>query len=169
MCTDDDITEADFDFLSDEFSVSIDSNNNVQFYKNDEELSYGVSEWSDLFLVMKDSVENIPAVYGAYIDHDYILTLGVYPEYEDVQTYTLTDFYGDLDDDEVITVQDAFYCLKACAEIAAGNDDGLTVVQRTIADVNSDGEITIQDAYTIQRYFANLSAGHEIGWENLID
>ncbi|MCC8110153.1 MAG: dockerin type I repeat-containing protein [Ruminococcus sp.] len=81
----------------------------------------------------------------------------------------ITSLYGDMDGDEEVTVQDAYTCMCAFAEVSAGNDDGLTDSQRTATDVDGDGEITMQDAYLIQMYAANFAAGKDVTWENILE
>jgi len=74
-----------------------------------------------------------------------------------------------MDGDKEVTVQDAYTCMCAFAEVSAGNDDGLTDSQRTAADVDGDGKITMQDAYLIQMYAANVAAGKDVTWENILE
>ncbi len=76
--------------------------------------------------------------------------------------------FADLDGDDAITISDAFLCLTAYANSAAGNDDGLTEAQREAADVDGDGSITIMDASYILQFYAQTAAGNNPTWEDII-
>ncbi len=75
---------------------------------------------------------------------------------------------GVLDGDSAISITDAFLCLQAYANQAAGNGLSLTDAQKTAADVDGDGSITIMDAAYILQYYAGNAAGNDVTWDNLI-
>ncbi len=75
---------------------------------------------------------------------------------------------ADLDGDDAITISDAFFCLTAYANSAAGNDDGLTEAQREAADVDGDGNITIMDASYILQFYAQTAAGNSPTWTEIL-
>ncbi len=76
---------------------------------------------------------------------------------------------GDLNADNQITIQDAADCLNAYANVAVGNESGLTEAQEVAADIDEDGAVTILDAYYILRYYAEHAVGNDITWEELIE
>ena len=70
------------------------------------------------------------------------------------ETYIL----GDVDFDEEVSVMDATFVQRACAQIIA-----LEGKSAKAADVDGDGEISVMDATAIQRYKAQLGNNYGIG------
>ncbi|MCD7958800.1 MAG: dockerin type I repeat-containing protein [Ruminococcus sp.] len=74
---------------------------------------------------------------------------------------------GDIDNNGVVNVQDAYAVMVEYSNIAAGLEPAFTDVQNTAADINLDGDITVQDAYLIQVYTANIAAGNDVTWDDV--
>lgn len=76
--------------------------------------------------------------------------------------------YGNLDDNNEISVDDASIVLDMYAKTAAGLNIDTTLNQKASADVNRDGEINVDDASVILSYYAKNAAGMPTTWEELI-
>ena len=76
--------------------------------------------------------------------------------------------YGNLDDNNEISVDDASIVLDMYAKTAAGLNTNTTLNQKASADVNRDGEINVDDASVILSYYAKNAAGMPTTWEELI-
>ena len=77
-------------------------------------------------------------------------SLGAAPEHEEL---------GNVNGDAVINASDAAVVLIAAAALGAGNDAGLTEVQKQAADVNKDSSINASDAAIVLIYSAAVGAG----------
>ncbi len=113
-----------------------------------------------------DSTANTGVIYG-YTDS----TAQIYAETYGYKFIPLDGTFdtADLDADDAITISDAFLCLTAYANSAAGNDDGLTDAQREAADVDGDGNITIMDASYILQFYAQTAAGNNPTWASILN
>ncbi len=79
------------------------------------------------------------------------------------------EIFGDIDGDGSVTLEDASLCLVAYANVAAGNESGLTDEQETKADVDIDGSVTIQDALYILQYYAQSAVGNDMSWDEIFE
>lgn len=86
-----------------------------------------------------------------------------------------TVLLGDVDQDDTISIQDAYQILLYYSNHAAGKTDytfGSDEAQEAslieAADVDGDGDIDIQDAYSTLLYYASLSAGKDVTWEDIL-
>lgn len=70
---------------------------------------------------------------------------------------------GDVDENGTVDASDAAAILTAAAKMGAGEDSGLTNVQKAKADVNADGEIDASDAALILQYAAEVGSGNDVG------
>lgn len=75
---------------------------------------------------------------------------------------------GDVDNDDAITIQDAYQTLMASSRISIGQAHGLTDAQFAAADVDGDESITITDSYLILMYTSYQAIGNEKTWEELL-
>ena len=90
--------------------------------------------------------------------------------------YTFDDPYtlGDVNQDDVISVEDARLALQYYASTAAGLDFRLhpKIVTHnagiSAADIDGDGLVTVQDATAILSYYAQQASGAEPSWEQLL-
>lgn len=69
---------------------------------------------------------------------------------------------GDVDENDTVDASDAAAILIAAAKMGAGEDSGLTNVQKAKADVNADGEIDASDAALILQYAAEVGSGNDV-------
>ena len=67
-------------------------------------------------------------------------------------------YFGDLDDDEQITANDALMTLRLSADMSE-----LTPEQKKLADIDGDGSVTANDALAILRYSVGLGNVDSIG------
>ena len=75
---------------------------------------------------------------------------------------------GDLDQNAVVSIEDAQLALNAYTNSMAGLNSGLTDAQKAAADVNGDNEISIEDAQLILLYYVcNTLAGIPASWNEL--
>lgn len=90
--------------------------------------------------------------------------------------YTFDDPYtlGDVNQDDVISVEDARLALQYYASTAASLDFRLhpQIVTHnagiSAADIDGDGLVTVQDATAILSYYAQQAAGAEPSWEQVL-
>lgn len=75
---------------------------------------------------------------------------------------------GDLDDSGSVDSTDIYYALYYVANIAVGNDGGLTAEQITAADVDGSGTVDSTDIYYILYYVALHGAGINKIWEEIL-
>ena len=75
---------------------------------------------------------------------------------------------GDLDDSGSVDSTDIYYALYYVANIAVGNDGGLTAEQITAADVDGSGTVDSTDIYYILYYVALHGAGIHQTWEEVL-
>ena len=75
---------------------------------------------------------------------------------------------GDIDGDNTIDADDAYFCLLAYAKMSLNQNSGLTDAQVKAADVDGDGSITANDAYYILLYYAKKSVGQDVTWEEIL-
>ena len=76
---------------------------------------------------------------------------------------------GDVNEDGVVSVQDAQLALINYTEQFAGNPISLTDAQFKAVDVTQDGVLTVEDAQYILIYYTERQvAGKEISWDELI-
>ena len=81
---------------------------------------------------------------------------------------------GDVNQDDVISVEDARLVLQYYASTAASLDFRLhpQIVTHnagvSAADIDGDGVITVQDATAILSYYAQQAAGAEPSWEQVL-
>ena len=79
-------------------------------------------------------------------------------------TYTC----GDLDGSDNIDSTDIFYTMLYIANVAVGNDGGLTAEQIAAADVDGNGTVDSTDSFYIMYYVALHGAGHNTSWEEVL-
>ena len=75
---------------------------------------------------------------------------------------------GDLDDSGSVDSTGIYYALYYVANIAVGNDGGLTAEQITAADVDGSGTVDSTDIYYILYYVALHGAGINKIWEEIL-
>ena len=79
-------------------------------------------------------------------------------------TYTC----GDLDGSDNIDSTDIFYTMLYIANVAVGNDGGLTAEQIAAADVDGNGTVDSTDSFYIMYYVALHGAGIHQTWEEVL-
>ena len=79
-------------------------------------------------------------------------------------TYTC----GDLDGSGDIDSTDIFYTMLYIANVAVGNDGGLTPEQIAAADVDGNGTVDSTDSFYIMYYVALHGAGYDTSWEEVL-
>ena len=79
-------------------------------------------------------------------------------------TYTC----GDLDGSDNIDSTDIFYTMLYIANVAVGNDGGLTAEQIAAADVDGNGTVDSTDSFYIMYYVALRGAGYDTSWEEVL-
>ena len=79
-----------------------------------------------------------------------------------------TSITGDLNGDNLVSMDDAVLTLTIYAKKAAGMDVDFSEVQVVVADVNDDGTVDVKDAIAILTYYAKVSAGLQPTWEEVI-
>ncbi len=76
---------------------------------------------------------------------------------------------GDVNGDNIVSVDDAQLTLKAYTERIAGNDMKLTDEQIKAADIDGNGEISVEDAQWLLKYYTeNYVAGKDITWDDIL-
>ena len=75
---------------------------------------------------------------------------------------------GDIDGDNTVDANDAYFCLLAYAKMSVGSDSGLTDAQIQAADVDGNGKVDANDAYYILLYYAKKSVGQDVSWDELL-
>ena len=75
---------------------------------------------------------------------------------------------GDVDNSGGIDSTDIFYTMLYIANVAVGNDGGLTAEQIAAADVDGNGIVDSTDSFYIMYYVALHGAGHNTSWEEVL-
>ena len=75
---------------------------------------------------------------------------------------------GDLDGSGSVDSTDIYYALYYVANIAVGNDGGLTPEQIAAADVDGNGSVDSTDIYYMLYYVALHGAGIHQTWEEVL-
>lgn len=75
---------------------------------------------------------------------------------------------GDVDNDSIIAIQDAYLALLESSQSSAGGIGSLTPSQVMSADADQDEDIDISDAFYILMYSSYASAGQERTWDELL-
>ena len=75
---------------------------------------------------------------------------------------------GDVDNSGGIDSTDIFYTMLYIANVAVGNDGGLTAEQIAAADVDGNGTVDSTDSFYIMYYVALHGAGHNTSWEEVL-
>ena len=75
---------------------------------------------------------------------------------------------GDVDGSGGIDSTDIFYTMLYIANVAVGNDGGLTDEQIAAADVDGNGTVDSTDSFYIMYYVALHGAGHNTSWEEVL-
>ena len=75
---------------------------------------------------------------------------------------------GDVDGSGGIDSTDIFYTMLYIANVAVGNDGGLTAEQIAAADVDGNGIVDSTDSFYIMYYVALHGAGHNTSWEEVL-
>lgn len=75
---------------------------------------------------------------------------------------------GDMDNDGIVSIDDAFTILSAYSRQAAGSAIPLTEEQIAAADIDADGNITIDDAFYALSYYSKHAAGREVTWNEVV-
>ena len=75
---------------------------------------------------------------------------------------------GDLDGNDTLDSTDIFYTMLYIANVAVGNDGGLTAEQIAAADVDGNGTVDSTDSFYIMYYVALHGAGHNTSWEEVL-
>ncbi|WP_295214535.1 leucine-rich repeat protein [Ruminococcus sp.] len=83
-------------------------------------------------------------------------------------SFEITPSTGDIDGDNTVDANDAYFCLLAYAKMSVGSRSGLTDAQIQAADVNDDGTVDANDAYYILLYYAKKSVGQDVSWAELL-
>ena len=75
---------------------------------------------------------------------------------------------GDVDGSGGIDSTDIFYTMLYIANVAVGNDGGLTAEQIAAADVDGNGTVDSTDSFYIMYYVALHGAGIHQTWEEIL-
>ena len=75
---------------------------------------------------------------------------------------------GDLDGNDTLDSTDIFYTMLYIANVAVGNDGGLTPEQIAAADVDGNGTVDSTDSFYIMYYVALRGAGYDTSWEEVL-
>ena len=75
---------------------------------------------------------------------------------------------GDLDGNDTLDSTDIFYTMLYIANVAVGNDGGLTPEQIAAADVDGSGTVDSTDSFYIMYYVALHGAGYHTSWEEVL-
>ena len=75
---------------------------------------------------------------------------------------------GDVDGSGGIDSTDIFYTMLYIANVAVGNDGGLTAEQIAAADVDGNGTVDSTDSFYIMYYVALHGAGYDTSWEEVL-
>ena len=75
---------------------------------------------------------------------------------------------GDVDGSGGIDSTDIFYTMLYIANVAVGNDGGLTDEQIAAADVDGNGTVDSTDSFYIMYYVALRGAGYDTSWEEVL-
>ena len=75
---------------------------------------------------------------------------------------------GDLDGNDTLDSTDIFYTMLYIANVAVGNDGGLTDEQIAAADVDGNGTVDSTDSFYIMYYVALRGAGYDTSWEEVL-
>ena len=75
---------------------------------------------------------------------------------------------GDLDGSDRIDSTDIFYTMLYIANVAVGNDGGLTLEQIAAADVDGSGKVDSTDVFYMMYYVALHGVGKDVSWEEVL-
>lgn len=76
---------------------------------------------------------------------------------------------GDVDGNNVVSVEDAQLALLAYVESITGQSTGLTAQQELAADINGDKKVSVEDAQMILLYYVSKSlSGKSVTWDELL-
>ena len=73
-----------------------------------------------------------------------------------------------IDGSDNIDSTDIFYTMLYIANVAVGNDGGLTPEQIAAADVDGNGTVDSTDSFYIMYYVALHGAGYDTSWEEVL-
>ena len=75
---------------------------------------------------------------------------------------------GDVDGSGGIDSTDIFYTMLYIANVAVGNDGGLTLEQIAAADVDGSGKVDSTDVFYMMYYVALHGVGKDVSWEEVL-
>ena len=75
---------------------------------------------------------------------------------------------GDVDGSGGIDSTDIFYTMLYIANVAVGNDGGLTQEQIAAADVDGSGKVDSTDVFYMMYYVALHGVGKDVSWEEVL-
>ena len=75
---------------------------------------------------------------------------------------------GDVDGSGGIDSTDIFYTMLYIANVAVGNDGGLTQEQIAAADVDGSGKVDSTDVFYMMYYVALHGIGKDVSWEEVL-
>ena len=75
---------------------------------------------------------------------------------------------GDVDGSGGIDSTDIFYTMLYIANVAVGNDGGLTLEQIAAADVDGSGKVDSTDVFYMMYYVAPHGVGKDVSWEEVL-
>ncbi len=99
----------------------------------------------------------------------FLAALTVYPQKYGASCAAAGGLTGDVNEDGIVSIEDAQMTLLEYVNSMAGMKSGLTAEQSRLADVNSDGTVSIEDAqYILLYYVMNSVTGSEMTWEQIL-
>ncbi|MGN1404105.1 MAG: dockerin type I domain-containing protein [Ruminococcus sp.] len=176
------LTEADFSWLEEGYSVTnISASNTSDVYSVTISVpdSADISSWEQMRYFMQGCLDNISSVYAIEMhpmQHDIALSNQFDAVYTAEQAQVTS---GDINGDSSINADDAYTALHYYANHSVGRKMALTnaedteaaartaaeTIAFTSADVNGDGVVDGEDAYRILKHYAAESVGGTPGWD----
>lgn len=123
-------------------------------YAEAEQLSEGAAQWE---------VDNAAWNLLAGLEWEGLL------QYPELLYANLSWEKGDVDENGIIDMEDAFAALQAYSNQAAGGTAELRLVQQMAADVNENGVLEIDDAFAILQYYSYHAAGRDLDWQTVLE
>ncbi|MGN1404106.1 MAG: hypothetical protein ACI4XB_07285 [Ruminococcus sp.] len=171
LYADRELTEEDFSWLDDTWTVSIDGST-ASFDGVATSATTNDEIWSAEYDLMKESLTQVSGAYGVWFEPYMINAIQPPNSYETIVTYT-AQTKGDPDNDTQITPDDAYQTLCYYAKTSVGADAAFTdngdeareAAAFAAADVNGDGVVDGEDAYRILKHYAAESVGGTPGWD----
>ncbi|WP_295214151.1 hypothetical protein [Ruminococcus sp.] len=165
------LTEEDFSWLDDTWTVSIDGSK-ANFDSVTTSATTNDEIWSAEYDLMKESLTQVSGAYGVWFEPYMINAIQPPNSYETIVTYT-AQTKGDPDNDTKVTPDDAYQTLcyyaktsvNADAAFTDNSDETKEAAAFAAADVNGDGVVDADDAYLILRYYAAESVGGTPSWD----